>query len=65
MVKKAAAEADAGVAAYSKFWSTITKAERHALADLHNEMKDRAEAADKARTVDTEEPTDIIEELAP
>jgi len=65
LVKKAAAEADAGVAAYSKFWSTITKAERHALADLHNEMKDRAEAADKARTVDTEEPTDIIEELAP
>lgn len=54
--------AGAGVAAYAAFWSMITKTERHALADLHNDFKAKAKLADAARTV--EEPVDeFVKEL--
>jgi hypothetical protein len=52
LLGKAEDAASAGVAAYSAFWSMITKDERKALADKHNEFKARAESADKARTVE-------------
>lgn len=55
LIAKAQAEADKGVAAYSAFWSSITKDERKALAGHHAGLKARAEEADAARTVDVEE----------
>ena len=55
LVHEAEEAADKGVDAYAAWWQRIGKHERQALADMHPDLKARAAAADKARTV--EEPS--------
>ena len=61
LLEAAAAAAGQGVAAYSEFWKSASKDDRKTLADRHPAYKAQAEAADAARTVDTEQPTESNE----
>lgn len=55
LIDAASAQSVKGFAAYRDFWSAASKEERGLLASLHGGFKARAEAADKARTVEVDD----------
>lgn len=54
LIDSASLSAQGGVAHYSEFWGSIGKEQRHLLGAMHAGFKAQAEAADKARTIDSE-----------
>jgi len=54
LVEAADAAASNGLAEYSEFWTASSKEDRKLLADRHAGFKAKADAADKARTVDAD-----------
>lgn len=54
LIDSATLSAQGGVARYSEFWQSIGKEQRHLLGAMHAGFKAQAEAADKARTIDSE-----------
>lgn len=59
------AAAAKGVQAYQKFWTDVGKDNRTTLASVHDENKNSAVAADKARTVENASKTEAKPEVKP
>ena len=61
LMQAAREAADKGVAQYAEWWKSITKEQRQLLAYEHPTLKQRAEDADAARTVEAEPEPEVAQ----